>query len=80
MLIQLCGLTNIIARVSGQMMTQDSCSVNGHIVLKGTFLVRCKILSAQLKVSKQKLEDFEICFIRRVHIYCTVYIYVCCIL
>ena len=58
-------------------MTQDSCSVNGHIVLKGTFLVRCKILSAQLKVSKQKLERRFQNFIR-IHLSKNVHDALCC--
>ena len=50
-----CSLNNI-TNFSDRMMGQESCSINGHISLKGTFLVRCKILSAQLKVSEQKVQ------------------------
>ncbi|XP_028391517.1 LOW QUALITY PROTEIN: huntingtin-like [Dendronephthya gigantea] len=35
--------------LQGEMMSQKRLSVNGHISLKGTFLVCCKILTTQLK-------------------------------
>ena len=44
-----------IARVSDEMLKQESCPVNEHIFLKGIFLVRCKVLSSQLTVSEQSL-------------------------
>ena len=59
-------------------MRHGSYSVNGHISLKGTFLVRCKILSAQLKVSRQRL-GIEVVFYERskiiVHFLCS---YIAC--